>query len=291
MNVSLKRILSTFMLVFMVAGVFAMLGTQQVHAAKKYKLPSKVVCYDFGSKDENGKVTPSVTKYKYDKKGNVYKRISDGFVTKYKNKYKKGKLVSSCFSTGGPANYATSTRYFNSKGRPVKDVIRYYNTKGKVYEKQVTKIKTNKKGYITKYIQKEGTTKNRITYYKNGMPKVIKDNYGETIKFDKQGRIVWIKIVTAKTWDALNGYEDPKTDEIRYYRISYKKKNGKLIAIKEYKVSGGNWPQGWGKETKYVYTMGPVKTKEPRRYAAMMSAEVEYLVDVMPELIQILGNG
>ena len=85
--------MSIALLILMTTGAFAALETEQVHAAKKYKLPKKVISYYY----EDGK-WQKLDGYKctYDKKGNITKYN----YVKYKNIYNKGKLYKTCKTNG-----------------------------------------------------------------------------------------------------------------------------------------------------------------------------------------------
>lgn len=257
MNAILKKTAILSVMVLMLFGMLVVLDSEQVHAGKKYKLPSKMVSYYY---DVDGKwVKDGTTKFSYDKKGNV-KKSGD---IKQKNTYKKGKLARIKSSYGGE-------RYFNSKGRVIKDKN----------GKNVVKFKTNKKGYITKATGFR-KYKNTIKYHKNGFPSKIKNkssDFTSTIKFDENGILTYTK---------EPGYNKKHYNERKY---TSSEENGKLNVIEYAREDGkGEWEQ----VEKYVFTYGKKKTKDKRHYVAMMNIWMNYayISEITPEHCFIYGNG
>lgn len=256
-----KRTILLVMAVIMILGM-AFAGTEEVYAAKKRKLPTKVVAYYY----YNGKWHKSYTKqYKYDKKGNITVYKSDYFTEKYKNTYKSGKLRKVKGSESG------ITRYYNSKGCVTKEV----------YGKLVTRFTTNKKGYITKATGSHKYT-NTVKYQSNGMPASIKyksSGYSRLLKFKTNGRIGTRKDV----WGSgKNDYTE--------FKVSYSSSSGRLKAIEKSRDSGSG---KWEYCNKYVYSFGEVKTKNKRKYASMMGEcqDPEVMQGAMPEHFFAYGNG
>lgn len=239
MDLLMKRMTALLIMIVMLLGVLFAIESEQAFAAKKYKLPSKIKMYLYDKED--GWMEHTTTKYEYDKKGNILKeKIWGGGWTKYKNKYKNGKIVK---STGGGV-----TRTY-SKGRCKQEKC------GKI----VTKFTTNKKGYITsgKGYRKY---KNTVKYQSNGMPsKVIHKESGDkiTVWFNTDGTIKKTKSVSGK-----------KYEENKY---TYEATADKLIATEMYRANGkGDWKYG----IQYVYSFSTDTTKEKRKYVSMMGNEV-----------------
>lgn len=252
-----KRALSLTMIALMMIGVFALLGTEQAHAAKKYKLPGKIAVsfYYDGTWDK-----PEIIKYAYDKEGNIKKMRWDGFVEKYKNTYKKGKLV----KVKGNA----IARYYNSKGRCTKEK----------YGRYVTKFKTNSKGYI---VRGKGhfKFKNSVKLQKNGMPAKVKHVMGsETtiIKFARNGRI------KTKKYIYRGGFTK--------YRYKYKKTSKGYQITEQVKEKG---MRTWVNNKRLTMSFSKKKTKDPRKFVAMFNQHIDYevMAGLMPEHFFSYGNG
>ena len=268
-----KRLFIVFSVSFLVS-LMIFTGTEFVHAAE-YRLPSKIVTYYYDNNDGGRVYAKAVKTFKYDKKGNLLKENNDGFKTKYKNTYKKGKLKSSV--SGSKRKGIISGRYYNSKGRCVRDVYKTYNRKGKVLHSAVCRFKTDSKGYIIKVTGDRKET-NKIQYQGNGMPGTIKSG-NTTYTFNSDGLI-----------ESKDDYwEDEK--ELISLRVTYTTSGNKITALTEEKVEGGDFPHDWEKERKVVYTLGSSKTKNSRTYVAMMAQSLDYFASIVPELHFEYGNG